>query len=81
MTPRTLAVVLEGAAWRVQHEVRLATTQAWLTAAFSRQKKLPRLQKVLGDRKAEKAKPQTIQQQEAILRALHARLGGQLTSG
>jgi hypothetical protein len=74
--------VLEGAAWRVEHEARLATTTAWLTAGFMRTKKLPALKKVLGSNEPRRPpERQSVEQQAAIIRALHARLGGELKVG
>lgn len=83
MTPRELALVLEGERWRVQQRGREAIGDAWQLAQYMRSKKLPDLKGVLKryDRACEKGirGPQTPDQVWAGLKSLAAIHGMRVT--
>lgn len=71
MTLRDALTVIEGFVFQAEAEYNRAVSAAWLTAALSRQKRLPRLQSLL------KSKPPAVKplaEREAKARALAAEL-------
>lgn len=50
MTPRETFMVIEAALWRDEAKQRAGVTQAWLTAALSRAKRLPKLDRLITKR-------------------------------
>lgn len=69
-----MAKIFDGAADRLRREHNLHVWAAWHTAAWGRTKTLPDLRKLLdhGPRKA-----QTVEEQEMIVRMMHAALTGE----
>lgn len=56
--PREAAIILKGAARRIQREYDLAAEMAWHSAALSRAEKMPRLREFMPRRQKQAAKPQ-----------------------
>lgn len=67
-TPREAQLWIKGALKRIQREQNERMVLAWTTAALSRAKKMPKLEKLLTVEKP-KRKPQTWQEQHALMRA------------
>lgn len=69
-----VGVLLEGARRRLVRESNDRIAHAWMSAALARSRKLPRLQSLMAS--PEPKRPQTWQEQLAIVKMLHAGLGG-----
>lgn len=48
MTPRETYILIDAASWRAEQRQQQAVSAAWLTAALTRQKRLPSLKRLLG---------------------------------
>jgi hypothetical protein len=70
VTPRLCIAEMEGASERLKREARAQTGLAWMIATFTRAKKLPSLDALLGDH-AEPSQ-QTAPEQQAFFDALAA---------
>jgi hypothetical protein len=66
--------ILDACNRRIQQAHDLAATQAWLTAALQRAKRLPELKKMLG--KSQVPKPQSPEELLANVRRLKSMFGG-----
>ena len=76
LTPRELALWLKGRAQAKTDHWRMTMWGAWHIAAYSRAKKLPKLEPILRRMGGAKRKRQTVEQQVALAEMLNAAFGG-----
>lgn len=67
VTPREAVMFIEGAVWRMNHQMQLAITIAWHTEAFARTKKLDPLAGILRRISNEAPREMTVEEAEAAL--------------
>jgi len=79
MTPHELNLHIHAYNERAKAEDREGITLAYLTAYWSRIKKMPDLKKLVAEEKPKKTKNQTPEQMLQVIKNLNAALGG--TSG
>lgn len=69
LTPKEIVEVIEANLWGKEQEYKLAGWLAWHIAALERQKKLPKLERIIGSNQKQK-KPMTLDKQLSNWRTL-----------
>lgn len=69
MTPRELMLAVEALNIKIQYEQKNLVTQAYLTAAWYRSKKMPTLNRLLADIEPKKREPLASQTDKQMLAA------------
>lgn len=74
MTPYELTIYVEAFTDKLKFEAKERITQSWMTAAFYRSKKMPKLEKLLKDMDGKQA--QTPEDMLEVVKRLNAKFGG-----
>ena len=81
LTPKELASVFAAHAWRQEEEQKRDLALAWYTAALSRTKKLPNLDRLLNPPKTRKLSAKEQRERAAEFAELKRKMGGERLGG
>jgi hypothetical protein len=76
LTPREVTARIEGATRALARDQSNLAWLAWHSAALSRAKKLPALEKLLPKQKRRRSRPQSADEQLRLVKLMHVWFGG-----